>query len=481
MSTLRCAVLPIDSSSIVSAISAAPCSRQSGTTRSSLSRPASRFTELTIARPGICSSAACITSGSVESIWIGASSDRETRLATRRHLHVLVLALGKRDAEVEHVRAALDLPLGDLEQPVVIVLEQHLLRPARALRVDALADDRRARVLDERGRADHRGDVRRSRLGPRADLVAGAALDDRGDVCGRGAAAAADDRDAVALDELAERVGERLGLLGEDRLAVGTLQRQAGVGDAVDGHGAELAEEPDGVAHVLGAGRAVEPDHVDLQRLERREHRGDVRAQQHLAAVGQQRHRGLDRQGLAGRLERLARAEDRGLHLEDVLRRLDDDEVGAAFDEAARLLLEDVDERAEGDVAERGVVGGGEESRRADRAGDEAVLARRLAGDLRGLGVDLERVLAEAPLVELDAAALEGVGLEHLGARVEHRRVHALDHVGTVQHERLVALSGQPAVVLGGEVELLKGGAHAAVEDDDAAGNGVEKVPHACV
>ena len=37
---------------------------------------------------------------------------------------------------------------------------------------------------------------------------------------------------------------------------------------------------------------------------------------------------------LAGLLERLARAEDRGLDLEDVLRRLDDDQVGAALDQA---------------------------------------------------------------------------------------------------------------------------------------------------
>ena len=95
-------------------------------------------------------------------------------------------------------------------------------------------------------------------------------------------------------------------------------------------------------------------------------------------------------------------------------------------------------------------------------------LARRLAGDLGRLGVDLERVLAEPPLVELDPRALEGVGLEHLGARLEHRGVDALDHVGAVEHERLVALAREAAVVLGGELELLQRRAHAAVEDDDA-------------
>ena len=77
------------------------------------------------------------------------------------HLLVLVLALGQRHAHVEHVRAALDLVLGDLHESVVVVGEQQLLGLARALRVDALADHRRARLLHERRGGDHRGQVRR--------------------------------------------------------------------------------------------------------------------------------------------------------------------------------------------------------------------------------------------------------------------------------------------------------------------------------
>ena len=100
------------------------------------------------------------------------------------------------------------------------------------------------------------------------------------------------------------------------------------------------------------------------------------------------------------------------------------------------------------------------------------LLAGRLAGDLGGALVDLERVIVEAPLLELQAAALEAVGLEHLGAGLEHRLVHALDHVRAVEHERLVALALEPAVVLLGQVELLERGAHAAVEHDDALSRG---------
>src|ERR1700750_2441016 len=69
------------------------------------------------------------------------------------------------------------------------------------------------------------------------------------------------------------------------------------------------------------------------------------------------------------------------------------------------------------------VEAGGEKACGRDGAGDEAALADGLAGDFRRLGVDLQRLLAEPPLVQLQPRALEGVGLEHLRARLQHRRV----------------------------------------------------------
>ena len=121
----------------------------------------------------------------------------------------------------------------------------------------------------------------------------------------------------------------------------------------------------------------------------------------------------------------------------------------------------------EADLPERRVLGGRQEAGRADRAGDEALLAGGLARDLRRLRVDLDRVVGQAPLVELDPRGLEGVGLDHFRAGLEHRGVHALDHVGAVEHERLVALALQAAVVLAGQLELLERRAHAAVVDDE--------------
>ena len=65
-----------------------------------------------------------------------------------------------------------------------------------------------------------------------------------------------------------------------------------------------------------------------------------------------------------------------------------------------------------------------------------------------------------------------------LGAGVEHRGVDALDDVGPVEDERLVRAPGEPVVALEREVELLERGAHAAVEDDDPAADGIEVVAH---
>ncbi len=54
--------------------------------------------------------------------------------------------------------------------------------------------------------------------------------------------------------------------------------------------------------------------------------------------------------------------------------------------------------------------------------------------------------------------------------------VDALDHIGPVEHERLVALALQAAVVLTRQVELFEGRAHTAVEDDDPLPHGPQEI-----
>ena len=168
-----------------------------------------------------------------------------------------------------------------------------------------------------------------------------------------------------------------------------------------------------------------------------------------LPPLGSRRDGGLDRHRAAGGLERLARAEDRGLDLEDVLRGLDDDQVDAALEQPAGLLGEDR-RRARGSGSAPSV--GSSEAGRKPVGPIEPATKRCSPTALRAisaaLAVDLERVLAEPPLVELQARGLEGVGLHDLGAGLDHRLVHALDDVRAVEHERLVAAAGQPVVAL---------------------------------
>ena len=194
---------------------------------------------------------------------------------------------------------------------------------------------------------------------------------------------------------------------------------------------------------------------------------------------GQERDAALDRDSAALVGERPAHAEHGRLELEDVLGRLDDHQVDAAGEQPGRLLGEHVDELGERDLAEGGIVAGGQEPGRADRTRHEAVLAGRLAGDLRCLEVDLVRVLLEAPLGEFEPGRLEAVGLEHVGSGLEHRCVDALDHVGPVEHQHLVAAPGEPVVAFERQpFELLQRRAHSAVVDDRSLVRRGDEVTH---
>ena len=114
ISTLRSAVLAMPTSSMVSAMSAAPCSTASGATTLSLSAAGLEVDRVDdrAARDLLQREPDDVGLGRVDLDRRGLGQrDALDRLA---HLLVLVLALGERDADVEHVRAALDLVLGDL-------------------------------------------------------------------------------------------------------------------------------------------------------------------------------------------------------------------------------------------------------------------------------------------------------------------------------------------------------------------------------
>ena len=128
ISTLRSAVFAIPTSSIVSAIRQAPWAFASG-------RDAVELVAAGLEVDRVDDRAAGdVLEGGLDHLGLGRVDLDRRRLGQRdalddlAHLLVLVLALGQRHADVEHVGAAVDLVLGDLDQPVVVVGEQQLLR-----------------------------------------------------------------------------------------------------------------------------------------------------------------------------------------------------------------------------------------------------------------------------------------------------------------------------------------------------------------
>jgi len=93
----------------------------------------------------------------------------------------------------------------------------------------------------------------------------------------------------------------------------------------------------------------------------------------------------------------------------------------------------------------------------------------RLARQARCGGVDVVHLVGQAVLTEHDARAPEGVGLDDVRAGLQVARVDRLDDVRAREHQVLVAaFERRPAEVVRGQIPALDGGAHRAVEDEDA-------------
>ena len=229
---------------------------------------------------------------------------------------------------------------------------------------------------------------------------------------------------------------DRRGLLG--RLVVLTEGvGQAGVGVAGDERVGDAGHLGDVGAHLLGAERAVEADRDRLGVA----HGGPERLG-HLARQGATRgvgdgagddHRPAPAVLLEQRLDR----EDRGLRVEGVEDRLDEEQVGAAVEQAAAGLLVRRHQLVVGHVAggrvvdvgrDRGGAGG-----RPEGAGDVARLVGRplghrvahAAGEPGGLEVELVGQLLHAVVGQGDRVGVERVGLEDVGAGLEVLAVDA--------------------------------------------------------
>ncbi len=327
----------------------------------------------------------------------------------------------------------------------------------------------------------------RQRSGALGGHPRGDALDERGhrgDVLGRGAAAAAEQVDQAALGEFPN---DRGGLVG--RLVVlAERVRQAGIriaGDEAVGHPRDLGQVG---PHFVGAKRAIEPDQQRLRVAYRIPERfGDLTRQGASGRVGDGPGN-RDRPAAAALLEERLQGEDRGLRVEGVEDRLDQQQVGAAVDQPVRLLEIGVDELLIRDVARARIVDVGRDRSRpvsgAEGAGDEARLGgicrrHRVArgpGQPRGLVVELVRELLHAVVGERDLLRVEGIGLDEVGSGLEIRPVDGADRIRLGQAEQVViALEiavpvGEPLTAVFGLAEAvpLDHRAHRAVEHENA-------------
>jgi hypothetical protein len=374
------------------------------------------------------------------------------------------------------VRAAFDLLACDEHDLVVILLEQEPLDLARALRVDPFADQQRRAVLFEGGRGHRRsGELQGLRLREPAALAARDACERR-DVGGRRAAATADRVHAEIGNEGRQFARHLLGRLGIDRLAFGAHQRQARIGHDRDEAARVLHEIAHRIAHVRRARRTIEADDVDRERVERCGNGANIGAEQHAARYVERRLR-LDRNASQTALELARDARDRGFHLQEILARLDQQQIDAAFDEMPRLFAVDVGELIEGDLRERRIRRRDQHAGRTERTRDEARLLgrrHRVAGGARDLGrpaIDLRRLIAEPVFVELQTRCRERIRLDDVGSRREIGIVNLPDHIGSRQHERLVTpRKRRAAEVVRRQLERHELRSHRPVHDEDPVG-----------
>ena len=300
-----------------------------------------------------------------------------------------------------------------------------------------------------------------------------------GDVLGRGAAAAADRIDAPAR-EFADHLAEGLWQHGIDGFAI-DIDRQAGVGQDADGEGRALDEVLNGRAHVFWSGGAIQTQQVNRQRRQRGQGAGDIGAEEH-APADVQRDLRLERDASAAVGKVLTDAVDRRFDFEDILPRLEQQQVRPTFRQTASLLVEEPRQLVKADIAEVGIVAGGQHaagthaaSHEAGDAGFGLDLIAGGAGDASGGAVDFKRSFAQAMFGQGAAIAAEGIGFDGFGAGVQEGQVNLADDIGAGDDEIVDAvLIGCAAEIRGDERIGLDAGAHGAVEDDDMVGDSVE-------
>ena len=341
------------------------------------------------------------------------------------------------DADVEHVGALTDLLVGHLRARVPVALEHRVAERLGPVGVRALADDQEREVLLDRDRAVDRRDARLGSGCAAGRPQVAHRVDDVAEVLGRGATAAADDGHAVLADMLGMELGQLLRRQVVVRPPVDDA-RQAGVRQHADRQRRVLAEVAEVLLHLRRSRGAVDPEDVGAHRRDGHQCGADLAPDEHppVVSIVTCTCIGTDRPSAC--VARTA-GDHRRLDLQQVHARLDDEEVDAAFQQAAGLLGVGVAQVGEADVPEARQL-----RARADRTGDVAGPA------IGGVAVgDVAAIRAAATFSSWARSAMvlgqhrgegaEAGRLDGVDADVEERGVHAGDDVGPRRAEHLVA------------------------------------------
>ncbi len=260
-------------------------------------------------------------------------------------------------------------------------------------------------------------------------------------------------RRAVGVDEPSrfDAWQARVGLNGEPR--------------AVQGR----CHERHRVEHLAGAERAVRANGHAPERIEPLEGLGGP-TRQHFLLTGPIVDRGERDLRDDGQIGHRSHGAHGLFKLPGPGKGLEDEEIHAAFIERDGLLAEDLEELIALLVRPLQTHPGGP-----DGAGDKDVGARdftRLAGQLHGLGVDLDGAVLQPEARELGAVGAEAIGFDDAGARLDEAQVDA-EHLRAVGQAELVDAPDRPFD------DLVAHRAHAPVSDEYTGVERVDKTSHA--
>ena len=388
--------------------------------------------------------------------------------------------------DIDHLGAGLDLLPGHFERLVVLPVENEPREFARSRDVRALPDIDEVQVVAENEGLET--GYAQAPVGLRRDpgLVPRGRLGDRGDVLGSRPAASADDVQETLAGVLVYLGGHECRRLIVPPEGV----RQARVRVETRTNGRDPGDLLDMGPHLGGTEGAVEPDRHEFGRVRHRdpEGLGRLAGERASAEVGD-RARDHDGQTMVCLPVNLVDRVNRCLGVQGVENRLDEQDVGAAVDQAAYLLLIGRRDLFERDRPVARVIDVGRQGERAveraNRSRHETGLpGRRLHGSVRGFpgeaGRDHVQFVGKAfgPVVGLrDAGRAERIGFDDIGPGREVFRVDRADEIGLGEAQQVVVAleqrlgsgkTGAPIVFLG-EAMALDHGTHRPVDHEDAA------------